>query len=52
MGFDGKTHIGELIVNQAIAQDVLEIMEELYRSDHHRTTEWKRLCRQKQRIFL
>ena len=27
MGFDGKTHIGELIVNQAIAQDVLEIME-------------------------
>ncbi len=32
VGFDGKTHIGELIVNQAIAQDVLEIMEELYRN--------------------
>lgn len=34
MGFDGKTHIGELIVNQAIAQDVLEIMEELYRNEY------------------
>lgn len=30
MGFDGQTHIGELIVNQAIAEDILEIMEELY----------------------
>ena len=34
VGFDGKTHIGELIVNQAIAQDVLEIMEELYRNEY------------------
>lgn len=30
MGFDGKTHIGELIVNQCIAEDILEIMRELY----------------------
>lgn len=29
-GFDGETHIGELIVNVRIAEDVLEIMEELY----------------------
>ena len=31
-GFDGKTHIGELLVNQSIAEDVLEIMEELYKN--------------------
>lgn len=30
MGFDGETHIGELIVNQKIAEDILEIMSELY----------------------
>lgn len=30
MGFDGQTHIGELIVNQAIAADILEIMTKLY----------------------
>lgn len=30
MGFDGKTHVGELIVNQCIAEDILEIMRELY----------------------
>lgn len=30
IGFDGKTHIGELIVNQTIAEKVLEIMKELY----------------------
>lgn len=30
MGFDGKVHIGELIVNEQIAVDVLEIMEKLY----------------------
>lgn len=29
-GFDGKTHIGELVVNQKIADDVLDIMKELY----------------------
>lgn len=30
MGFDGQTHIGELLVNQSIAEDVLEIMAKLY----------------------
>lgn len=30
MSFDGHTHIGELIVNQAIAQDVVDIFHELY----------------------
>lgn len=29
-GFDGLTHTGELIVNQAIAQDIVDIFEELY----------------------
>jgi hypothetical protein len=29
-GFDEKTHIGELIVNKAIAKDIVEIFEELY----------------------
>lgn len=33
-GFDGNTHIGELIVNQSIAEDILEIMSELYRNDY------------------
>lgn len=32
MGFDGETHIGELIVNQAIADDVTAIFRELYQS--------------------
>lgn len=30
IGFDGETHIGELIVNAAIADDILAIMQELY----------------------
>ena len=30
MGFDGNTHIGELVVNQSIAEDILEIMSQLY----------------------
>lgn len=30
MGFDGLTHEGELIVNKAIAEDVVEIFKELY----------------------
>lgn len=30
IGFDGKTHIGELIVNESIAGDILSIMKELY----------------------
>lgn len=34
MGFDGETHIGELIVNQSISEDVLEIMMELYRQGY------------------
>ncbi len=33
-GFDGETHIGELIVNQSIAEDILEIMSELYRQNY------------------
>ncbi len=32
MGFDGETHIGELLVNQSIAEDILEIMSELYKN--------------------
>jgi len=30
IGFDGKSHEGELIVNQAIAEDIVEIFKELY----------------------
>ena len=33
-GFDGETHIGELIVNESISDDVLEIMYELYRNNY------------------
>lgn len=33
-GFDGSTKEGELVVNVSIAQDVLEIFEELYRADY------------------
>lgn len=34
MGFDGQVHIGELIVNESIAEDVLAIMAELYRQSY------------------
>lgn len=34
IGFDGETHIGELIVNQAIANDIVEIMSELYKQEY------------------
>lgn len=34
MGIDGQTHIGELLVNQSIADEVLEIMRELYENDY------------------
>lgn len=34
MGFDGQTHEGELVVNKAIADDVLEIFEELYKAQY------------------
>ncbi|HKL80453.1 MAG TPA: M15 family metallopeptidase [Mobilitalea sp.] len=33
-GFDGKTYIGELIVNKAITQDIIEIFRELYVIDY------------------
>lgn len=33
-GFDGMTHIGELIVNRAIADDVVAIMRELYENEY------------------
>ena len=34
IGFDGEEHTGELIVNQAIADDILEIMQELYQNQY------------------
>ena len=33
-GFDDGTHIGELIVNKAIAEDILDIFRELYAIDY------------------
>ena len=33
-GFDGETHMGELIVNREIAEDVLEIFQELYEAQY------------------
>ncbi|TAH67363.1 MAG: M15 family peptidase, partial [Anaerolineaceae bacterium] len=33
-GFDGLTHIGEMIVNKAIAEDVLAIFRELYNLEY------------------
>lgn len=34
MGFDGEVKDGELVVNKAIADDVLAIFEELYKADY------------------
>lgn len=34
MGFDDKVHIGELIVNKAIADDIADIMKKLYEDDY------------------
>lgn len=34
MGFDGEAKDGELVVNRAIADDVLAIFEELYKADY------------------
>lgn len=34
MGFDGQTHVGELIVNRRIAEEVLDIMKELYEQQY------------------
>lgn len=33
-GFDGLTHIGELIVNKGIAKDITDIFKELYETDY------------------
>lgn len=33
-GYDEKTHIGELIVNKAIAKDIVEIFKELYEAKY------------------
>lgn len=33
-GFDGETHNGELIVNKAIAQDIVDIFQELYEQQY------------------
>ncbi len=33
-GFDGLTHEGELIVNTAVAADILDIFEELYKNNY------------------
>lgn len=33
-GFDGLTHIGELIVNQSIAEDIVAIFEELFKVNY------------------
>lgn len=34
VGFDGNTHEGELIVNKAIAESVLDIFKELYKAGY------------------
>ncbi len=34
VGFDGQTHEGEIICNKAIADDLLEIFEELYKNNY------------------
>lgn len=34
MGFDGQTHIGELLVHEFIAEDILEIMAALYENQY------------------
>ncbi|MCI8280708.1 MAG: M15 family metallopeptidase [Lachnospiraceae bacterium] len=33
-GFDGAVHVGELMVHRQIADDVLEIMQQLYENDY------------------
>ena len=34
VGFDGKTHTGELVVNRMIADDVLDIFKQLYEAGY------------------
>lgn len=34
LGFDSKTHIGELIVSKEIAEDVIDIFKELYEAEY------------------
>ncbi len=33
-GFDGKSYIGEMIVNQSIGDDLIDIFKELYQADY------------------
>jgi len=34
MGFDGEDHVGELIVSNGVAADILEIFQELYKAEY------------------
>lgn len=34
MGFDGENHVGELIVSNEVAADILEIFQELYKAEY------------------
>lgn len=34
VGFDGETHVGELVVNRVIADDVLDIFKQLYEAGY------------------
>lgn len=34
IGFDAQTHLGEMIVNKAIAEDVIDIFKELYQAKY------------------
>lgn len=34
VGFDGRTHIGELIVNDKISEDIVDIMQSLYAAEY------------------
>lgn len=34
IGFDGETHIGELVCNEAVAEDFLEIFADLYKEEY------------------
>ena len=33
-GFDGQVHVGELIINKAIAEDIIAIMKELFDAEY------------------
>lgn len=34
MGFDGESHVGELVVNSEVAEDILAIFQELYKAGY------------------